>query len=93
LEKWMQLLAGKQIDKDEFGWLVESQKAAAQMEALQKTNAGSMQVEKFRDSVFQIIITTAVPRNHRGCLIWASPGRPMRSLGYWIKNQLSSDHV
>jgi hypothetical protein len=33
LEKWMQLLADKQIDEDEFGWLVESQKAAAQMAA------------------------------------------------------------
>jgi len=61
LEKWMQLLANKQIDEDEFGWLVESQKAAAQMVALQKANAGNMQIEKFRDSVFQIIVTTAVP--------------------------------
>jgi len=36
LEKWMQLLADKQIDEDEFGWLVESQKAAAQMGRLAK---------------------------------------------------------
>jgi transcriptional regulator with PAS, ATPase and Fis domain len=61
LEKWMQLLADKQIDEDEFGWLVESQKAAAQMAALQKANAGNMQIEQFRDSVFQIIVKTAVP--------------------------------
>ena len=60
LEKWMQLLADKQIDQDEFAWLVESQKAAAQMEALRKANAGSMQIEKFRDSVFQITINAAV---------------------------------
>jgi hypothetical protein len=60
LEKWMQLLADKQIDEDEFGWLVESQKAVAQMEALQKANAGTMQIEKFRDSVFQITINAAV---------------------------------
>ena len=59
LEKWMQLLADKQIDEDEFGWLVESQKAAAQMEALRKANAGQMQIEKFRDSVFQITINAA----------------------------------
>jgi hypothetical protein len=61
LEKWMQLLADKQIDEDEFGWLVESQKAVAQMAALQKANAGNMQIEQFRDSVLQIIVTTAVP--------------------------------
>jgi hypothetical protein len=60
LEKWMQLLADKQIDQDEFAWLVESQKAAAQMEALRKANAGSMQIEKFRDSVFQITINAAL---------------------------------
>ncbi len=60
LEKWMQLLADKQIDQDEFRWLVESQKAAAQMEALRKANAGTMQVEKFRDSVLQIMVNTAV---------------------------------
>lgn len=60
LEKWMQLLADKQIDQDEFGWLVESQKAAAQMEALRKANAGSMQIEKFRDSVFQITVNAAI---------------------------------
>jgi hypothetical protein len=30
LQKWMQLLADKQIDDDEFRWLVEPQKAAAQ---------------------------------------------------------------
>jgi hypothetical protein len=60
LEKWMQLLADKQIDQDEFAWLVESQKAIAQMAALQKANAGSMQIEKFRDSVFQITVNAAV---------------------------------
>lgn len=61
LEKWMQLLADKQIDEDEFGWLVESQKASAQMEALRKANAGTMKIEQFRDSVLQTIVKTAVP--------------------------------
>jgi hypothetical protein len=60
LEKWMQLLADKKIDEDEFRWLVESQKAAAQMESLRKANAGTMQIEKFRDSVLQIVIKTAI---------------------------------
>jgi hypothetical protein len=60
LEKWMQLLADKKIDEDEFRWLVESQKAAAQMEALREANAGTMRVEKFRDSVFQIVVKTAM---------------------------------
>ena len=60
LEKWMQLLADKKIDEDEFRWLVESQKAAAQMEALRKANAGTMQIEKFRDSALQIMVKTAV---------------------------------
>ena len=41
--------------------MVESQKALAQMAALQNANAGSVQIEEFRDSVFQIIVKTAVP--------------------------------
>jgi hypothetical protein len=60
LEKWMQLLAEKKIDEDEFRWLVESQKAVAQMEKLRKANAGTMQIEKFRDSVLQIVVKIAV---------------------------------
>ena len=60
LEKWMQLLANKKIDEDEFRWLVESQKAAAQMEALRNANAGTMQIEKFRDSLLQIVVKTAI---------------------------------
>jgi hypothetical protein len=60
LEKWMQLLADKQIDQDEFAWLVESQKASAEMEALRKANAGTMKIEQFRDSVLQIMVKTAI---------------------------------
>jgi len=30
------------------------------MAALQKANAGSMQIEKFRDSTLQIVVNTAV---------------------------------
>jgi hypothetical protein len=48
------------FDEDEFRWLVESQKAAAEMEALRKANAGTMRIEKFRDSVLQIMVKTAV---------------------------------
>jgi hypothetical protein len=43
-----------------FRWLVESWKAAAQMEALRNANAGTIQIEKFRDSVLQIMVKTAV---------------------------------
>jgi len=37
-----------------------SQKAAAEMEALRKANAGTMRIEKFRDSVLQVMVKTAV---------------------------------
>jgi hypothetical protein len=36
-------------------------KLAISLAALQKANAGSMQIENFRDSMFQIIVNTAVP--------------------------------
>jgi hypothetical protein len=60
LKKWMQLLAKKKIDKDEFRWLVESQKAAAEMESLRAASASRVRIEKFRDSVFSIVVKTAL---------------------------------
>jgi hypothetical protein len=60
LEKWVGQLANKEIDEDEFRWLVESQKAAAEMETLRAANAGTVQIEQFRDSVLGIVVKTAV---------------------------------
>ncbi|MEN3369280.1 MAG: hypothetical protein V7609_1423 [Verrucomicrobiota bacterium] len=60
LTKWMELLASGQIDQDEFQLLVDSQKAVAAMRALREANAGALRIEKFRDSVFNVIVTTAV---------------------------------
>jgi hypothetical protein len=60
LEKWMQQLANNDIDQDEFTFLVESQKAAAEMTALQAANAGTVRIDQFRDSVFNLVIKAAV---------------------------------
>jgi hypothetical protein len=60
LAKWVQLLAQGQIDQDEFQLLVESQKGIAAMRALSEANAGTVRIEKFRDSVFDLVIKTAV---------------------------------
>lgn len=60
LQKWVQQLANKEIDEDQFRWLVESQKAAAEMTALRAANAGAIQTEQFRDSVLSAVVTTAV---------------------------------
>lgn len=60
LQQWMQQLANKEIDQDEFRWLVESQKSAAEMVALRAANAGTLQVEHFRDSVLNLVVNTAV---------------------------------
>jgi hypothetical protein len=60
LAKWVQQLADKEIDQDEFKWLVESQKAAAEMTALQAANAGTVRIEQFRDSVLNVVVKTAV---------------------------------
>ena len=60
LAKWVQQLADKEIDQDEFTWLVESQKAAAEMTALQAANAGTVRIEQFRDSVLSLVVKIAV---------------------------------
>jgi hypothetical protein len=60
LAEWVQQLADKDIDEDEFRLLVESQKAAAEMEALRATSAGTIRTEQFRDSVASLVVKTAV---------------------------------
>ena len=59
LEKWVKQLADKEIDEAEFRWLVESEKAAAEMEALRAANAGTVRIEQFRDSVLNLVVKTA----------------------------------
>lgn len=66
LQKWMQQLANKEIDEDEFRWLVESQKAAAEMTALRAANAATLQTEQFRDSVLNVVVSTAVSAITKG---------------------------
>lgn len=66
LQKWVQQLANKEIDEDEFRWLVESQKAAAEMTALRAANAGTLQTEQFRDSVLSVVVNTAVSAITKG---------------------------
>ncbi|HEX8489481.1 MAG TPA: hypothetical protein VF626_00560 [Chthoniobacterales bacterium] len=60
LQQWVQQLANKEIDAAEFRWLVESQKAAAQMTALRAANAGQVRIDQFRDSVISTVVSTAV---------------------------------
>jgi hypothetical protein len=60
LQQWVQQLANKEIDAAEFRWLVESQKAAAQMTALRAANAGQVRIDQFRDSVISVVVSTAV---------------------------------
>ena len=60
LQKWIQQLADGAIDQDEFNFLVDSQKAAAKMTALRATNAGQIRIDKFRNSVFSVVVSTAL---------------------------------
>jgi serine/threonine protein kinase HipA of HipAB toxin-antitoxin module len=60
LAEWVQQLADKDIDEDEFRLLVDSQKAAAEMELLRAASAGTVRIEGFRDSVARLVVTTAV---------------------------------
>jgi hypothetical protein len=60
LQKWVLQFANKEIDEAEFRWLVESQKAAAEMVALRAANAGTLRTEQFRDSVLNVVVSTAV---------------------------------
>src|SRR6516225_742225 len=59
----MDATPGRQTNRRGRIWLAGgiAESGSANGGALQKANAGSMQIEQFRDSVLQIIVKTAVP--------------------------------
>ena len=56
LKEWVTALSQGKIDKDEFKWLVNSQKSLAKMKVLTQAGLGKIEVDKFRDGITQMII-------------------------------------
>jgi hypothetical protein len=59
LKRWTQKLAEGHLSKEDFLWLVASQKDLIEMNSLKQAGLAAIRVEQFRSSVINLIIDTA----------------------------------
>jgi DNA-binding protein H-NS len=60
LATWVEQLKNGEIDEDDLRSLLESQTVIGEMRALRAANAGTIRIERFRDSFFKAVVSTAV---------------------------------
>lgn len=60
LQRWTKQLAKGELTKDEFIFLVRSQKDLFDLHALKQAGLGLIAAQKFRDAVIDLVINTAV---------------------------------
>jgi hypothetical protein len=56
LEKWTGLLANGSLAKEDFEWLVYSQKELAEMNALKQAGLAEISIDQFRGGLINLII-------------------------------------
>jgi hypothetical protein len=59
LERWTRLLAGGELTKEDFEWLVKGKKDLALLEALRQKGIAQARLESFRGSLVDAVIRTA----------------------------------
>lgn len=62
LERWTELLASGQLTKDDFEWLVKGKKDLAELAALKEAGLAKARLDKFRSSLVELVIGTAVEK-------------------------------
>ena len=55
LERWTKLLEAGELKRDEFIWLLASQKDSLKMSALQKAGLAQIRIEQFKNSFLNMI--------------------------------------
>lgn len=60
LKRWTDELARREIDKDEFRSLIQGQKDLAQMHALKQAGLAQVQIDRFVDGLFDIVVSAAI---------------------------------
>jgi hypothetical protein len=60
LKRWVEELARKEIDKDEFESLVQGQIEVAKMQALKQAGLAEVQIESFVNGVIDIVVNAAM---------------------------------
>lgn len=59
LEEWTHALADGKMTRDEFEWLVQSQKSLAEMNLLKQKGLAQAKIDKFTNGVIHLIIDAA----------------------------------
>lgn len=62
LERWTALLEAGQLTRDDFEWLVKGKKDLAELAALKQAGLAKARLDKFRDSLIEVVIGTAVEK-------------------------------
>ena len=62
LERWTTLLADGQLTKDDFEWLVQGKKDLAELAALKQAGLAKARLDKFRNSLIEVVVGTAVEK-------------------------------
>ena len=60
LVRWTLLLADQSITKDEFEWLIKSQKDLLTLKALQTAGISKIRINNLKNSIIQTIIKTVL---------------------------------
>jgi|AntDeeMinimDraft_4_1070355.scaffolds.fasta_scaffold19856_1 hypothetical protein len=59
LKRWTGLLAQGELDREEYSWLLKSQKDLFLMHALKKAGMEKLRLEKLKDGMVDVILDTA----------------------------------
>ena len=62
LERWTALLEGGQLTPEEFEFLVKGKKDLAELAALKQAGLAKARMDKFRNSLVELVIGTAVEK-------------------------------
>lgn len=62
LERWTALLEQDQLTREDFEWLVKGKRDLAELAALKQAGLAKARMDKFRDSLIQVVIGTAVEK-------------------------------
>jgi hypothetical protein len=58
LKRWTQLLEAREISRDEYEWLVASQKDLLALEGLYQAGVSKIVLNRFKNAVIQTIVNT-----------------------------------
>jgi hypothetical protein len=59
LERWTDLLARGDLSREDFAWLLKGKEDLAELEALKRAGLGRARLQRFRQSLLDLVAATA----------------------------------